>query len=341
MSFILLRRTTDGEIHLLSNAAWSGRGDAMAELSRITAAPTFDCWDDEVLLVDMDSGTPILMVRPAAPEPEVEVLPDMADEPEAVEETEPATANEAEAELESETEVAASDDDAPDAQDAVTDDAVDESPAADEDPATPESSTDDEIDALLEGLDAPEAAPTAAPSLKEALARSTARLEAEGIVAPESIGPAPDPSTVDAEDAGEPEAVADEAPAAWPWDTAAEEKKFDLDAFEESQDECGSLVRAPGDDETLSFAKPVILGGEYADTAPEAAPEPEPEATPAQEADSAGSDFIDLGPAEQAAPAPMASDEIQSLTCADCVYDATCPNRGQLLPASCGSFQWK
>ena len=333
MSFILLRRTSEGEIHLLSNTAWSGRGDAMAELSRITAAPSFDRWDDEVLLVDVDSGTPILMVRPAAPEPEVaaEALPDETDEPEVGEETEP----------EPEPEVAISDDDATEAEDAAADDAGAEAADTDESSAPPEPSTDDEIAALLEDLDAHETTPTAAPSLKEALERSAARLESEGIVAPESVGPAPEPSPVEVDDAVEPEIEVDEAPAAWPWDTAAEEKKFDLDSYEESHDESESLIRAPGDDETLSFAKPVILGGEYADIAPEPAPEPAPEAEPAPVADSPGSDFIDLGPAEQAAPAPMVSDELEALTCADCVYDSTCPNRGQLLPASCGSFQWK
>jgi hypothetical protein len=40
------------------------------------------------------------------------------------------------------------------------------------------------------------------------------------------------------------------------------------------------------------------------------------------------SDFIDLG-------------DIASMTCDDCVYAETCPNRGQMLPTSCGSFQWK
>lgn len=339
MSFILLRRTTDGEIHLLSNTSWSGRGDAMAELSRITAAPSFDRWDDEVLLVDVDSGTPILMVRPAAPEAAAEEpAPDAAAEVPAPEDdiTQADLADAEEDVFETAT-GGPSEEAAGDVED-----------AADE-PEPPAPSTDDEIAALLEDLDAPEDVPSAAPSLKEALERSAARLEAEGIVAPESVGPAPEPAPGEAE--------VDEAPAAWPWDTAPEEKAFDLDAFEESHDQSESLVRAPGDDETLSFAKPVILGGEYADVAPEPAvdtpaeepaeaptagpiaeaPAPEPVAEP----DETGSDFIDLGPAESAAPAPMVSDELAALTCADCVYDATCPNRGQFLPASCGSFQWK
>lgn len=354
MSFILLRRTTEGEIHLLSNTSWSGRGDAMAELSRITAAPSFDRWDDEVLLVDVDSGTPILMVRPAAveePAPEV-----VAEEP--APEADVADAGLAEGE-EDVSEAPA------DGSSEVAAELLDV--AADE-PEPPAPSTDDEIAALLEDLEAPEVASSAAPSLKEALERSAARLEAEGIVAPESVGPAPETApdeaeseatTAEAADAeAESESVVDEAPAAWPWDTATEEKTFDLDAFEESHDQSESLVRAPGDDETLSFAKPVILGGEYAAVVPEAvvetpAPEPitetpvtEPIAeTPAADAgaepEATASDFIDLGPAEPAAPAPMVSEELAALTCDDCVYDSTCPNRGQLLPASCGSFQWK
>ena len=32
--------------------------------------------------------------------------------------------------------------------------------------------------------------------------------------------------------------------------------------------------------------------------------------------------------------------DIDTLTCADCVYVTTCPNKGERTPAACGSFQW-
>lgn len=48
------------------------------------------------------------------------------------------------------------------------------------------------------------------------------------------------------------------------------------------------------------------------------------------------------GPTDEtpASAAPFQSD-LATLTCEDCVYVATCPNKGQLDPTTCGSFQWK
>jgi hypothetical protein len=294
----------------------------MAALSLITADATFDRWDDEVLILDLDAGTPVLLVRPAttAAKEEVAAAPEELElaAPEVVTETtEPAE-------------------------------------AASEPVEDPDSSTDDDIAALLEDLDAVEPSQDSAPSLKEALARSAAQLESEGIVAPESVGPAPDEDATPADVSDEEAAPeVEEAPVAWPWDTG-DEKKFDLDSIEESRDESGSLVRASGDDEAMSFAKPVILGAEYSATpeqedppveppapAAEVAEPTEPEAPVAVDPGADSSDFIDLGAAEPAAPAPMVPEDIAALTCSDCVYDSSCPNRGQLLPASCGSFQWK
>ena len=61
------------------------------------------------------------------------------------------------------------------------------------------------------------------------------------------------------------------------------------------------------------------------------------------DADSNLSDFIlDLGTApaeEDAAPIPSSTESDD--TCADCVYDETCPNKDQRLPKDCGSFQWR
>ena len=68
MSFFLLGKHPDGRLSLLSENSFPTRQDAMAELSHLTASPLFDAWDAEVFVVDSDSGTPVLLVRPTAPD---------------------------------------------------------------------------------------------------------------------------------------------------------------------------------------------------------------------------------------------------------------------------------
>ena len=74
MAFLLLGRTEDGVWSLLSDASFPARQDAMAELSRITGRASFDRWSEDVLMLDTDTATPVLLVRPAfAPQPESDV----------------------------------------------------------------------------------------------------------------------------------------------------------------------------------------------------------------------------------------------------------------------------
>ncbi len=389
MSFFLIGKGPDGSLTLLSERTFETRADAMAELSRITADESFSLWDHEVVVGDLQGTTPVLLVRPAhatapAPEPSSEV-------------TATPQPDESEADLIS------------------TDEAVSEPASAPETERAPELSTGSEEEQTED--------------LKEALRRTTVSLEAEGIVPPESVGPAETPvvteagveegeSTAAADvDQGEGQGEGQEAPdafpeapdavvveadvPAWPWATKEEPKPFDLDALEEPGEDEGSLVRAPGDDETMSAARPVILGAyeeaPSADTSdvdalladlesPEVpdtssvreepssvVPIPVPPPLPSEESSSAGaaSEVADpsapdlarpqdvaqsmsaLGSPELGAPEstgpgsdfvdlpPVSSDPIDNMTCEDCVYTETCPNKGQRDPASCGSFQWK
>ena len=39
--------------------------------------------------------------------------------------------------------------------------------------------------------------------------------------------------------------------------------------------------------------------------------------------------------------APVEPSSLDDYVCADCVYEATCPNKDQRLPKDCVSFQWK
>jgi len=71
MGFFLLGRSADDTLSLLSGRTFDSRQDALSELSLITADPDFDAWDDDVLLLDVESGTPVLLVRPAVAAPAV------------------------------------------------------------------------------------------------------------------------------------------------------------------------------------------------------------------------------------------------------------------------------
>ena len=47
-------------------------------------------------------------------------------------------------------------------------------------------------------------------------------------------------------------------------------------------------------------------------------------------------------PAEEpAGPAPSKAALLPGVTCDDCVYELTCPNKDTRTPQACGSFQWK
>ena len=75
MPFLLISRDDDDQLRLLTTSAAASRQDALAELSRLTADPAFDGWDDDVLLLDLDSGLPVLLVRPTASASEPVVFP--------------------------------------------------------------------------------------------------------------------------------------------------------------------------------------------------------------------------------------------------------------------------
>lgn len=68
MSFFLLGKGPDGDLSLLSGKVYATRQEALAELSVLTADAGFTHWDDEVLLMELTSGTPVLLVRPAMSE---------------------------------------------------------------------------------------------------------------------------------------------------------------------------------------------------------------------------------------------------------------------------------
>ena len=175
MAFFLLGRTEDGTLSLLSHASFSTRQDALAELSRITGRSSFDRWSEDVLLLDLDAATPVLLVRPTfAPQPEPETEPLSQAETAGVVEAEPVVAGWADPRTE------------PVGDPAIADMIVEE--AAGEMPGyveTVESSAPVESDQSEE-----EPAPEEMLSLRDALARTAVQMESTGVVATQSVGPA-------------------------------------------------------------------------------------------------------------------------------------------------------
>ncbi|MDR3687681.1 MAG: hypothetical protein P4L93_12070 [Coriobacteriia bacterium] len=78
MAFFLIGRGPDDDLRLISAKSFETRQAAMAELSLLSAEPTFAHWDDEVSVMDLESGAPVLLVRSgvaAAPAAEAVVAP--------------------------------------------------------------------------------------------------------------------------------------------------------------------------------------------------------------------------------------------------------------------------
>jgi hypothetical protein len=73
MAFILITRSTTGSLRLLADTVFDSRLDALSTLSHITADPSFDDWASEVFLIDLDTTTPVLLIRPAVSLPMSEI----------------------------------------------------------------------------------------------------------------------------------------------------------------------------------------------------------------------------------------------------------------------------
>ena len=284
MAFFLLGRVDD-TLNLLCPDTFSSRQDALTALSRVTAEPGFVLWDAEVLLLDTDSGTPVLLVRPqvasadsvveADTEPEVVVVEGVDAEP-----LETVVVDEV---IELET---------PEADALIADEPITDEPivVAEHDPATeiiPESESESEPEVVFEAEDASpsnvvlevddpaiadaiaeefeaEEHSNAADALKAALSRTAVQMEAEGIVPLESIGAATPELEPATEPDDEPAPVAEQE---WPWDVAAEtepvispEIAFVLSDLEEPSLDDGSILRGSIDDENFAAARPMIMG---------------------------------------------------------------------------------
>jgi len=220
MSFFLLGKYPDDRLELLSDVAFATRQDALVELSHLTASPEFQAWDSEVVVIDSDLGTPVVLVRPSAVETPAEEPVPTGDQP-AIE-TDP-VAEEPDEALAAVLLDLGVDSEAPSPEVPLEPDSVDEEPAAaateaiEVEPTAAGDSTfvgegDEEaiaVDPAWAQAVVATSDQTAEDSLKDALKRTAAHMEAEGITAPESVGPG---ETVLLEQPAE-EATADDEPA--------------------------------------------------------------------------------------------------------------------------------
>ncbi len=72
MAFFVVARTADGNLALVCPETFSSRQAAMSALAELTRDPAFPLWDAELLVADLDSAVPVLLVRPTAAESAIE-----------------------------------------------------------------------------------------------------------------------------------------------------------------------------------------------------------------------------------------------------------------------------
>lgn len=372
MSFVLLGKRPTGRCYLVSDRVFGSRSEALQELSRITGDPSFAGWDDEIVVLDDTSGSPVLLVRPIEAPEVTGAGHEEREKPSALGDEATAAASEV--------------------GDLVTGEIETETIVVE----TP----------VVEAAQEPRAeVRDRAPSdLKEVLARTAAQLEAEGVSPPPLVGPSPEPAVAPAawpwdtdsalarDESGEggaavpvsepdpaeqvveepgteptagPSHVSDAGRTGEPLIDPLEEPGYDeeplirvsagADVVEAALSAAGTAVGAGTVEEVLptsdfvdlSDAPSGELGGVEGPPVSEASADDGIAVERIEEPTGAAAPAVETETPEVAVPtvedsAPVAaSPPLETMTCDDCVYVETCPNSGQRTPASCGSFQWK
>ena len=377
MPFILLSRDKDDNVRLLTTTASPSRQEALATLSQMTADPGFDAWDAEVLLVDIDSTLPVLLVRPVQVEAEVDFIASSLPAAQTV-----IRSDEAEA-FASYVSLAVEDEDLPGIADVAEEDvsAIDTMQ-----PTLPVSVT-----VRPELLDAPRV-----EELHDALIRTATVMEtqaevelafepeAEVAAEPEWLVPAepdvepqwPVERVPEVAVVAEPQSVVEVVPevtvVAEPASLAEIEPEVVVVEEPQSVAEIVPEVAMVADPQSVAEIEPEVAPRFYEPAAPSepqptlevAAPETWPwDVTVAHDGSSVvgphsgGSEFLaDLEPipvtpepvfqvvgpdAPEIAEVVPDSELHGDYVCSECVYESTCPNKDQRLPKDCGTFQWK
>ena len=246
--FLLGRGRAGGEMRLISTEVYADRSSAMDALAALSAEPGFAHRDADVFVSDLDQAVPVLLVAPAAPAPVSEDVPEAVSESVVVEADIEVASDDVSGDVSAEEES-----EEPQEPEAPTE----EEPAELEAPAPVEQPGESESD---------EAEPEAGVStLAEALRGAAGALESSGIVAPQSVGPAP------ADDSASPGVAAE--PGSWPWEKTSgggeqaveQQDVYTPSPFEEPAVDAGDLVVTPVDgEETPEGSRPVIMG-DYSD----------------------------------------------------------------------------
>lgn len=361
MSFFVIGRSKDtGALRLVSDETFSTRKDAVDALARMTID---DDLDSEAYVADLEAATPVFVVARAARHEAPTAEPEAA----VASEPEPIPAEDLAEDVETQPQDGATVDEEetlPTEQSLAQGEAI-ESP---EEEALEAPDMTAEPSESASTFEAPAEEPgVEEPALADVLKRAATTLEDEGIVVPESVGPAPSAETPAA--AAEEGAEAPEAPEgaaeSWPWENAgspdAAQPAYVPDPLEEPAVDASTIVYAKGDEESVELSKPVYMGA-YDETPTQIEPGLDQIAPQAPQAAPAAPDPSDAGPlpvsggiigdleiepqlaaprTETAGFTAESTTAADNLSCEDCVYQNTCPNKDELTPGSCGSFQWK
>ncbi len=322
MGFFLLGRDRNSdELRLLTSDLVETSEAALERLSVLVSTPEIRSLELDYFIGNFAAATPVLLVVPAQPE----ALPVEGDA--GVWET-PISYSESDAVLEE-----------------ILSEAIIEVPVEPEaaeatpvpvEPEVAEATPVPVEPEAAEASDTPEAETQADVSLAEALKRAADTLESEGIQAPPSVGLA--------------------EPEPWPWESEREEAlPVQLDPLEESSVDADPLLPIASPDDDFLPPRPVIMG-DYPEIPREPiSEEPALLAGSFVETDAPPLEVVHASPhpvsvlddltivtPDSEPPVPSPTDnEGQFLTCDDCVYVATCPNKDESSPDNCGNFQWK
>lgn len=351
MSFFIIGRSkVTGALRLVSDETFDTRKDAVDALARMTID---DDLDSEAYVADLEAATPVFVVARATVPVEPAGAPVERSDG-GTEEAEPAVAP---AGLEVDASETAA------AWEAPIDEGEEVSVAAGEGGPTAEAEEPPLAEVLKRAASNMEDEGIVVP---ESVGPEPAGEQQSSVEPSEPLAPVtadePIPEAASASPGGEVDA--------WPWGSgepvAQETATYVPDPLEEPAVDASTIVYAKGDEESVELSRTVYMGAydesptldgaiETTDAGHSAVPETPTVESPFDAAPvaSVGGIIADLDiepePGAATPTEPVVSEivedtrgsEVEGLTCDDCVYQNTCPNRSELSPATCGSFQWK
>jgi len=318
MGFFLVGRVAeDGNLNLITTTEFSTRQEAIDELSKMTVDASLE---SEVFVVDLDDATPVLLVRQQSIETPTDIEPPAELDTESKPDDEPP-------------------DELTDALKRATGALEDEGIQAPESIGMPEDEPISKSEAPPETETAP---PTESAEDDESWPWAKVESDAEDYV----LDPLEEPSAADDDGIlvhakGDEDTVDLSRPV-----VMGEYAKSETTVVEEQQlsEDEPPPPPPPTAEESPAPSEPPVPQPTEEPPPPPPAAEPEPTEVPADAEDASILGDLEI-PASLSVDATQeyTGEEIDlaSLTCDDCVYVNTCPNKEDLQPADCGSFQWK